>query len=211
MYSGHASLCVCRSVRGRMPTLLHGPGCNFGGMVVGSRSCALLAGFAIGARVALLWQHSANAKCQRMLVLAICQVIYYYYSVLAASAVQGYDVLLWRLQRHRHCYEAGLLQQRPRLSLGESEIQLRQPRTGNVTVVTRGYLSCVCSTVSFLGFEAGKCWSFRHCTRTSVSNTQTESVTYTILHTGTPSYLAEIAELLFLRIPARTFAIILFH
>jgi len=26
-------------------------------------SCALLAGFAIGARVALLWQHNANAKC----------------------------------------------------------------------------------------------------------------------------------------------------
>jgi len=28
--------------------------------------CALLDGFAIGARVALLWQHSANAKCQRV-------------------------------------------------------------------------------------------------------------------------------------------------
>ena len=34
MYCGHASLCVClsacQSVRGRMPTLLHGPGCNLG-------------------------------------------------------------------------------------------------------------------------------------------------------------------------------------
>ena len=34
MYSGHARLseclCVCVSVRGRMPTLLHGPGCNLG-------------------------------------------------------------------------------------------------------------------------------------------------------------------------------------
>jgi len=32
MYSGHARLCVmpvCH-VRGRMPTLLHGPGCNLG-------------------------------------------------------------------------------------------------------------------------------------------------------------------------------------
>ena len=29
-------------------------------------SCALLGGFAIGARVALLWQHNANAKCQRV-------------------------------------------------------------------------------------------------------------------------------------------------
>ena len=30
MYCGHARLCVCRSVRGRTPTLLHGPGCNLG-------------------------------------------------------------------------------------------------------------------------------------------------------------------------------------
>jgi len=30
MYCGHARLCVCLSVRGRMPTLLHGPGCNLG-------------------------------------------------------------------------------------------------------------------------------------------------------------------------------------
>ena len=34
MYCGHARLCVCVcvcvSVRGRMPTLLHGPRCNLG-------------------------------------------------------------------------------------------------------------------------------------------------------------------------------------
>ena len=29
-------------------------------------SCALLGRFAIGARVALVWQHNANAKCQRV-------------------------------------------------------------------------------------------------------------------------------------------------
>jgi len=29
-YCGHARLCVCLSVRGRMPTLLHEPGCNLG-------------------------------------------------------------------------------------------------------------------------------------------------------------------------------------
>jgi len=29
-------------------------------------SCAVLGGFAIGARVALLWQHNANAKCLRV-------------------------------------------------------------------------------------------------------------------------------------------------
>ena len=59
---------VCVFVRGRMPTLLHGPGCNLGewslikiwGVVGMPPSCALLGGFAIGARVPLLWQHNAN-------------------------------------------------------------------------------------------------------------------------------------------------------
>jgi len=53
------SVCVsvCLSVRGRMPTLLHGPGCNLGELWGMPPSCALLGGFAIGARVALLWQH----------------------------------------------------------------------------------------------------------------------------------------------------------
>ena len=47
MYCGHARLCVCLrlaivclrvclSVRGRMPTLLHGPGCNLGECVCSS-------------------------------------------------------------------------------------------------------------------------------------------------------------------------------
>ena len=34
MYCGHARLCVCVCVRGRTPTLLHGPGCNLIGGVV---------------------------------------------------------------------------------------------------------------------------------------------------------------------------------
>ena len=38
MYCGHARLCVCLSVRGRMPTLLHGPGCNLGS----GRGCPLV-------------------------------------------------------------------------------------------------------------------------------------------------------------------------
>jgi len=37
--------------------------------------CALLGGFAIGARVSLLRQHSPNAKCQRALLLALCLVL----------------------------------------------------------------------------------------------------------------------------------------
>jgi len=72
MYSGHASVSVCLSVRGRMP--MHyctGPDVAWG-MPPGY---ALLGGFAIGAHVVLLWQHSANAKCQRVLVLAVCLVL----------------------------------------------------------------------------------------------------------------------------------------
>ena len=42
----YACLSVCVSVRGRMPTLLHGPDVTWG--VVGdAASCTLLAGFAI--------------------------------------------------------------------------------------------------------------------------------------------------------------------
>jgi len=40
-------------------------------------SCALLGGFAIGARFSLLWQHSANAKLKRVLVLALCLVLFW--------------------------------------------------------------------------------------------------------------------------------------
>jgi len=61
MYNGHARLSACQFVRGRMPALLHG---------VGSvpRSCALLGGFAIGARVSLLWQHSAALNGNRLYI-----------------------------------------------------------------------------------------------------------------------------------------------
>jgi len=59
IYCGHARLCL--SVRGRMPTLLHGPGCNLAEWYGMPPSCALLGGFAIGARVSLLWQHYGNA------------------------------------------------------------------------------------------------------------------------------------------------------
>jgi len=52
MYCGHARLCVCvcvwLSVRGRTPTLLHGPGCNLGAWQRLPPSCALFGGFAIG-------------------------------------------------------------------------------------------------------------------------------------------------------------------
>ena len=55
----HGRLCV--SVPRRIPALLHGPGCNVGNGR-GPPSCALLGGFAIGARVSLLWQHSGERE-----------------------------------------------------------------------------------------------------------------------------------------------------
>ena len=60
MYCGHARLSMCLSVRGRMLTVLHGPGCNLGQWGLPPR-CVLLGGFAIGERDALLWQHYGNA------------------------------------------------------------------------------------------------------------------------------------------------------
>ena len=55
MSFGRARLCVCVSVclfvRGRMPTLLHEPGCNLGEWQGMPPSCALLGEFAIGARL----------------------------------------------------------------------------------------------------------------------------------------------------------------
>jgi len=77
MYSGHARLCVCAcvcvSVRGRTPTLLHGPGCDLGAWYRLPPSCALLDGFAIGAPVALLWQHNANPSLRE--VCARCWLV----------------------------------------------------------------------------------------------------------------------------------------
>jgi len=51
MYVGHPRLSVCLFVSRRIPTLLHGPGCN---LVVVPSSYAVLGGFAIGAWVSLL-------------------------------------------------------------------------------------------------------------------------------------------------------------
>ena len=68
---------VCVSVRGRMPTLLHGPGCNLGtGM--GCACCALLGGFAIGARHGLRCYGNITGTrnvTEYMIVLALCVVI----------------------------------------------------------------------------------------------------------------------------------------
>jgi len=57
MYCGHARLCVCVSVRPHYctdPDVIWGSGRD-------APNCALLGGFAIGAQVALLWEHYGNA------------------------------------------------------------------------------------------------------------------------------------------------------
>jgi len=61
-YSGHGRPYVCLSVPRHVPTLLHGPGCKLGEWYV-VPCCALLGGFAIGARTSRLWQqHSAEQE-----------------------------------------------------------------------------------------------------------------------------------------------------
>jgi len=70
MYIGHARLCACLSSLHAYIYCIEQD--VTWGMVGVPPSCALLGRFAIGARVSLLWQHSANAKCQPVLVLALC-------------------------------------------------------------------------------------------------------------------------------------------
>jgi len=60
MYIGHARLCP--SVPRRIPALMHVPVCNLGEWYGMPSSCALLGGFAIGARVSLLRQHGAERE-----------------------------------------------------------------------------------------------------------------------------------------------------
>jgi len=62
MYIGHASLCVCLSLAALPQIRCNGGlGCN-GRMVGVPSSCTLLGGFAIGARISLLWKHSVAER-----------------------------------------------------------------------------------------------------------------------------------------------------
>ena len=58
MYRGHARLCVCLRPHAHAIARTR---CNLGEWYGMPSSCALLGGLAIGARVALLWQHYGNA------------------------------------------------------------------------------------------------------------------------------------------------------
>ena len=60
-------------------------------------SCAVLGGFAIGGRVSLLRQRNPNAKCQRVLELVLCLVlfvlfIYDYSDLNYCLSYAGYDL-----------------------------------------------------------------------------------------------------------------------
>ena len=68
------SVCVCLSVRGHIPTLLHGPGCNLGS----GRGCPLVVHYWADLQlVALLYGNIARTRnvSEYMLVLALCLVV----------------------------------------------------------------------------------------------------------------------------------------
>jgi len=89
MHIGHGRLCVCLTVPRRIPTLLHRPGCK----LASGRECPLVVhhlsdlqsvhGFRYYDNIA------PNAKCQRVLVLAVCLV------ALEARLRIKYDSILW--------------------------------------------------------------------------------------------------------------------
>jgi len=70
MYSGHAGLSVCLSAAACRHYCTD-PDVSWG-MVEGAPTCAVLGEFAISARIVLLWQHSANVKCQRVHACTRC-------------------------------------------------------------------------------------------------------------------------------------------
>jgi len=73
MYIDQDRLCVCMSFPRRIPTLLHGPGCNLGNV-----RCPLVVQYWADLQ-AVHGFHcydniAPNAKCQRVLVLGLCLV-----------------------------------------------------------------------------------------------------------------------------------------
>ena len=76
MYTGRGRLCVCMSIclfiPRRIPTLLHGPGCN---LVKWYRGCPLVVHYWVDLQsvhgIRCYDNIAPNAKCQRVLVLAL--------------------------------------------------------------------------------------------------------------------------------------------
>ena len=78
MYTGHARLCVRVSASRRIPTLLHRPGCNLGN----GRGYPLVVHYWADLQsvhgLRCYDNIAPNAKCPRVLVLALCLVLFYY-------------------------------------------------------------------------------------------------------------------------------------
>ena len=68
-------VCVCLSVPCHIPTLLHGPGCNLGGMVGVPLVVHYWVDLQSVHRFHCYDNIAPNAKCQRVLVLALCLVV----------------------------------------------------------------------------------------------------------------------------------------
>jgi len=97
----YVCLSVCISVRGSMPVLLHGPGCTSGKWQAMSPSCTLLGGFAIGARVTLLWQHYEKRRLTSLLSDMVTIFIYFlfmpYIQIFPEPVVFTTFYITWRL------------------------------------------------------------------------------------------------------------------
>jgi len=91
MYCGHASLYVCVSVclsAAACPHYCTDPDVTWGVVEDAPYSCALLGRIAIGARVALLWQHNANAKCYRVHACTRSVPSSYYYLLYSCQTLK---------------------------------------------------------------------------------------------------------------------------
>jgi len=131
MYCGHRRLCVCLSVcmcvsvRGRTSILLHGPGCNLDEWQGLPPSCALLGGFAIGARVSLLSPQNpnfggVNRHFQAKLVKSknACDRNYYIDSSQIVDSDKDHHALC-RLSKHVH-YKCKMAESRHIEKMGKS-------------------------------------------------------------------------------------------
>ena len=110
MCSGHSRLCVCLSASRRIPALLHGPGCKLGN----GRECPLVVHYCADLQSVhgfLCYDNIApNAKCQRVLVLALCLVLLLSppdmwrqsFTVFVGDAVNEIDEIWQQISRRLH-------------------------------------------------------------------------------------------------------------
>ena len=87
---GHLCVCVCPSVSCRIPTLLHGPRCNLGNS--SGHYCALLGDLQLVHGFSCYDNIAPNAKCQQVLVLALCLVVLFVSWPAGAESVGASEV-----------------------------------------------------------------------------------------------------------------------